>query len=347
MNSKIIAFVFAAAAFAPTIVLAGGGNGFTPLVGIPNLQDQTNFNSYINALYAMAISIAALIAVIKIIIAGAKYMLDDIVTHKSEAKEDIKNSLIGLLIIIGAVIILTTINSNLTNTSINAEGVAVNDVIPPIERRLNDYEKLCSDALSEGTSCANYTCSSLHELRGVFGVELNRIAVTCSEICNKIKDGVFFAETLTCGVKVSEYYNSLNNYKNEISEGKCPEGIICEVQFCTDESNNFCVEGDDLTTVTEEGSCTNVGGVFINTSPSACVIPKRYAGSNNVNVLVGETYKVNDPADTSLNLEEGANHGEIIEFIKPLQYQENTVRVKVKGVEQWLGCGNIQPNVCS
>ncbi len=120
----------------PVFVMAGGDTGFVPLVGIPGIQGG-DFNQYVNALYGLAISIAALIAVVKIVLAGAKYMMDDIVTHKSEAKEDIKNALIGLLIIIGAWIILNTINSNLTNLSINADPVPFDNSIPPFINRVD------------------------------------------------------------------------------------------------------------------------------------------------------------------------------------------------------------------
>jgi len=50
------------------------------LVNLP-IGETGDFNDYINAVYLMFISIAALIAVIKIIIAGVKYMFSDIVTQ--------------------------------------------------------------------------------------------------------------------------------------------------------------------------------------------------------------------------------------------------------------------------
>jgi hypothetical protein len=92
---------------------------FQPLVGIPGVTDpNANFNTYINALYALSISIAGLLAVIKIIIAGVKYMLSDVVTSKQEAKSDIQGALIGLLIVVSAVLILTVINPQLTRSSL-------------------------------------------------------------------------------------------------------------------------------------------------------------------------------------------------------------------------------------
>lgn len=99
--------------FLPVVTLAQ----FRTLVGIPGLADpSTDFNTYINILYALSISVAALLAVIKIIIAGVKYMLSDLVSSKEEAKSDIQGALIGLLIVVSAVLILNVINPQLTET---------------------------------------------------------------------------------------------------------------------------------------------------------------------------------------------------------------------------------------
>lgn len=99
----------------PTLALA---QGYSPIVGIPGVNPNANFDSYINAIYALSISIAALLAVIKIVIAGVKWMMTDVVTSKGEAKKDIQGALIGLLIVLGAVLILTVINPNLTKVNL-------------------------------------------------------------------------------------------------------------------------------------------------------------------------------------------------------------------------------------
>ena len=128
MKSYLLTFICFSVIFLPLVTLGmeSGGNGgglgkvpgFIPLVGIPGISgNETGLNEYINALYRLSISLAALLAVVKIVIAGAKYMLDDIVTHKEEAKQDIWGALMGLLVIVGAVLILNTVNSDLTNTN--------------------------------------------------------------------------------------------------------------------------------------------------------------------------------------------------------------------------------------
>ncbi|HMO77611.1 MAG TPA: pilin [Candidatus Paceibacterota bacterium] len=97
---------------------------FVPLVGIPGVEDDSDLGTYINALYILSISLAALLAVIKIIVAGVKWMMTDIVTGKEEAKKDIQGALTGLLIVISAVVILTLINPNLTNINLALESGA-------------------------------------------------------------------------------------------------------------------------------------------------------------------------------------------------------------------------------
>ncbi len=96
------------------------------LVGIPGVEQGASgsFDAYIQAVYVMFISIAALLAVVKIIIAGLKYMFTDIVTQKGEAKKDIQGALFGLLIVMSAVLILTVINPELTSFNPDISQVA-------------------------------------------------------------------------------------------------------------------------------------------------------------------------------------------------------------------------------
>ncbi len=104
---------------APSIIFAQTPTP-TSLINLPvSPQPGTGgFSGYINLLYGLSISVAALLAVIKIIIAGVKYMLTDVVTSKGEAIKEIKGALLGLLLIIGAVLILTVINPKLLDATL-------------------------------------------------------------------------------------------------------------------------------------------------------------------------------------------------------------------------------------
>jgi hypothetical protein len=112
---------------------------YEPMVGVPGYAEGGDFGALMTALYALAISIAALLAVIKIVIAGVKWMLTDIVTAKGEAKKDIYAALIGLLIVVGAVLILFVINPNILNVEIGIEriGSEIPEEVPEIYEDLN------------------------------------------------------------------------------------------------------------------------------------------------------------------------------------------------------------------
>jgi hypothetical protein len=131
---------------------------FIGLVGIPGLTNNAgDLNAYINALYRLSISIAALLAVIKIVAAGAKYMLSDIVTHKEDAKKDIQGALIGLLIVIGAIIILNTVNSDLTNLNFT---VPVQEITQgqALERAIYDAVTADCDRPGRAAACQTLVC---------------------------------------------------------------------------------------------------------------------------------------------------------------------------------------------
>lgn len=103
----------------PTLALAAGPAQYQPLVDLfASANTDDNFNGFINGLYVISISIAALLAVIKIVIAGVKWMLSDVVTSKSEAKKDITGALIGLLVVLSAVLILTIINPDIVKNDV-------------------------------------------------------------------------------------------------------------------------------------------------------------------------------------------------------------------------------------
>jgi len=139
--------------FLPTLTLAAD---FISLVGIPGVPDNgQDLNKYFNAVYRLSISLAALLAVVRIVLAGAKYMLTDIIPAKGEALEDIKGALLGLLIILGAVLILSTINYDLTHYNIKFDAVE-----PPPQNPVEDPTvELCNDPNSGG--CTYFTCQAV------------------------------------------------------------------------------------------------------------------------------------------------------------------------------------------
>lgn len=121
----------------PEIIFAQGGAApVKTLINLPvTIQPgEDGFSGYINLLYALSISVAGLLVVIKIIIAGAKYMLSDVVTTKGDAIKEIRGALLGLLLILAAVLILTVINPQLKNATLKFDPQPMPNVsvTPPV-----------------------------------------------------------------------------------------------------------------------------------------------------------------------------------------------------------------------
>lgn len=72
----------------------------------------------LNRLFFTAISIGAILAVIKIMWGGYTYMASNLWTSKDSAKKTIQNAVIGLLILLSVYLILYQINPCLLNLDI-------------------------------------------------------------------------------------------------------------------------------------------------------------------------------------------------------------------------------------
>jgi hypothetical protein len=99
------------------IPLIAGANEGLELVEIPFVEGG-GLEGIVTGLFYLSIVIAGMLAVVKLVIAGAKYMMSDVVTTKQSAIADIKGAIIGLLLVMGTVVILSTINADITNSNL-------------------------------------------------------------------------------------------------------------------------------------------------------------------------------------------------------------------------------------
>lgn len=68
---------------------------------------------FLNRLFAISVAVAAILAILMLAIGGFKYMTSESVFKIGGAKEQITNAIVGLLIVLAAVVILTTINPDI------------------------------------------------------------------------------------------------------------------------------------------------------------------------------------------------------------------------------------------
>ncbi len=117
---------FIAIIFIISLPLTAGALDYTPLAPIPQLQDtsgKTTVESFIPGAIRLIVGISGALAVIFIMIGGIKYLSTDAWGGKSEAKDTIQNAIFGLLLVIGAYVILNTVNPNLVNLRLEIEGL--------------------------------------------------------------------------------------------------------------------------------------------------------------------------------------------------------------------------------
>lgn len=171
--------------------------GYILLSGIEGLSAESaagGFKPYLSNIYKMAIVAAAMVAVIKLILAGAKYVLSGIVTDKEDAKKDIRAALIGLLIILAAVTLLTTINPQFTDLPA-LENAPTYEAAPTLEPSLNpnSVEYWCREYGEN--NCGVMSCdfiengSSLTLWNAFIYLIDTGDRVTCSIVCPTIFSG--------------------------------------------------------------------------------------------------------------------------------------------------------------
>jgi cell wall-associated NlpC family hydrolase len=91
-------------------------NNGAPLVNI-DVSSAGALGNYLNIILKLAIGIAAVLAMVMIVMGGIQYMTSDFISSKEEGKKRILNAIFGLLIALGAWLILYTINPDLLNTN--------------------------------------------------------------------------------------------------------------------------------------------------------------------------------------------------------------------------------------
>lgn len=126
---------------------------YTPLAGLPGLpadkafqtdpgcQRDTNgniipgsctnpcpFGNYLNIIIKLVIGIAAVLAMVMIVMGGIEYMTSELVSGKEAGKETITHAILGLLIALGAFLILNTINPQLLNACLDKLPIATIEI---------------------------------------------------------------------------------------------------------------------------------------------------------------------------------------------------------------------------
>jgi len=93
-----------------------------PLGGLKvfKIDQECAFGNYLDLMVTIFIGIAAVLAMVMIVVGGLEYMTSELVSAKADGKEKIRNAVLGLLLALGAFLILKTINPDLVNICFDA-----------------------------------------------------------------------------------------------------------------------------------------------------------------------------------------------------------------------------------
>lgn len=112
-----------------------------PLPGYPeegfDFNDSCPLGKFMNIFIDIFIGIVAAIAMIMIVMGGINYVMSDLVTSKEDAKNNIQNAILGLVIALTCYLVLNTINPNLLNLCL--------DGIPKVSIELEDIPQKAVD----------------------------------------------------------------------------------------------------------------------------------------------------------------------------------------------------------
>jgi type IV secretory pathway VirB2 component (pilin) len=103
---------------------------FTPLTGIPGvgqISQADGLAEFLNVLYRLCVGAAATLAVLQIIRAGFLWMRGDSITGSKEARELIKMSVFGLVLVLSPVLVFSVIDPRILNLTIDAGGLQLGD----------------------------------------------------------------------------------------------------------------------------------------------------------------------------------------------------------------------------
>lgn len=93
----------------------GGGYSEAALAPLPGMSTTPDVGGFLKSFFTIIIVIAGILALIMIVVGGVTYITSDAFSKKNDGKTYIANALTGLILALGAWIILNTINPNLAS----------------------------------------------------------------------------------------------------------------------------------------------------------------------------------------------------------------------------------------
>jgi hypothetical protein len=87
---------------------------------LPFIPATVDIASYLQAVFRLGLGLAVTFAILMLVVNGIRYMISDITGEKTKAKKGMQDAILGLLIVFGSILILNTINPQITRFNLSA-----------------------------------------------------------------------------------------------------------------------------------------------------------------------------------------------------------------------------------
>jgi len=134
--------------FAATTTVSA--QGYVPLEPLPNLPSgPVEFGTYLDVIFKLGLGVAIVLAVIVLVIAGIEYIGGaSNESARTDAKERIWGAILGLLIALGAWLILYTINPDINSSTL--------DPLPVTQQQIGSGGSGSGGGAGGGQYCIDY-----------------------------------------------------------------------------------------------------------------------------------------------------------------------------------------------
>ncbi|MFA5888732.1 MAG: pilin [Candidatus Paceibacterota bacterium] len=150
-------------------------NDYTIIAPLPKISGPMKLGDYLPAAFNLSIGIAAALAFLVITWGGITYATSDAISGKQQGKEWITNAIWGLVLVIGAWIILSTINPQILRLDL----ILKNPSVKTGETLINDGVPLNKEQLANDTAIRN-------SLNGVINVNSPACVTGATRGCTNV-----------------------------------------------------------------------------------------------------------------------------------------------------------------
>lgn len=158
-------------------------------IKLPGLEGCVNGPAdYLSGIYKLSLGVGVFLAAVVIVRAGIKYAISgDNATKQKDAKDDIFQAIFGLVVLFGSVIILKTINPDLTDLGKFQKLPETKIESSDLKNNVSDE---CAKAMEKRASCYSDCSSSDESMTAAFFTSCVQVCDELSryiEICSKNK----------------------------------------------------------------------------------------------------------------------------------------------------------------